>query len=457
MRGIRVSQIVGLVLAAIVAAGCGGGGGTVAGNNPPPTTQSAMAQIKFGDAPADSIVAFELTVNSVVLHSASGDVGVLSSPTRVEFIHNAGNFEPLSLKNIPAGTYTGATITVSNPEVKIIGATGTPVELATTLASNTANVTFNPAITAGSTPLVINFDLDVAASVVISGNTATVTPTFTASSNPVAQNENEQEAEDGEVEVTGAVASAGGNDFTINVDQTSQSLTFTTNSSTEFESPLTGVGSLTVGMIVEVHAVTQDDGSLLARKVEAEVEGANGLEVEGLVVSTTGSPVTQFVVVVQDETTPSSSAPGVGDNVTVNVDSNTRFRVHSDDVDLNNLPFTPTFDASTLSVAQRVEVDTDTSAASNITADKVKLQEQALTGVVSNYTPNGAQATFTLTVASDSAFARLTGQTTLTVFQQPNTRLKNLGSVTNGATVRVRGLLFSASGYQLVAERIGTP
>ncbi|HSE48747.1 MAG TPA: DUF5666 domain-containing protein [Terriglobales bacterium] len=457
MRGIRVSQVIGLVLATIVAVGCGGGGNTAAVNNPPPATQSAMAQIKFGDAPADSIVAFELTVNSVVLHSSAGDVSVLASPTRIELIHNAGNFEPLALRNIPAGAYTGATITVADPEVKVIGSTGQPVELAATLASNTANVTFSPAITVASSPLVINFDLNVAASVAISGNTATVTPTFTASSNPVAQNENEQEVEDGEVEVTGAVASAGGNSFSINVDQASQSLTFTTDSSTQFESPLTGVGSLTVEMIVEVHAVTQSDGSLLARKVEAEVEGADGLEVEGLVVSTTGSPVTQFVMVVQDETTPSSSAPAIGANVTVNLDGNTRFRLRSDKVDLSNLPFTPTFDASTLSVAQRVEVDTDTSAASTITADKVKLQEQALTGVVSGYTPNGSQASFTLTVASDSAFARLTGLTTLTVFQQPSTRLKNLSAVSNGATVRVRGLLFSNSGFKLVAERIGTP
>lgn len=457
MRGIRVSQVIGLVLAAILAAGCGGGGNTTAVNDPPPGTQSAVAQFKFGDAPADSIVAFELTVNSVVLHGSSGDVSVLASPTRIELIHNAGNFEPLAVRDIPAGAYTGATITVANPEVKVIDSTGQPVELATTLASNTANVAFSPAITVGSSPLVINFDFNVAASVVISGNSATVTPTFSASSANVAANENEQEVEDGEVEVSGSVASAGGASFSINVDQASQSLTFTTDSSTQFESPLTGVGSLTVGMIVEVHAVTQGDGTLLARKVEAEVEGVNGLEVEGLVVSTSGAPVTQFVMVVQDETTPSSSAPAIGANVTVNLDANTRFRLRSDDVDLNNLPFTPTFDASTLSVAQRVEVDTDTSAAATITADKVKLQEQALTGAVSGYTPNGSQASFTLTVASDSAFARLTGQTTLTVFQQSNTRLKGLTAVTNGAIVRVRGLLFSNGGYKLVAERIGTP
>ena len=457
MRGIRVSQILVLVFGAILAVGCGGGGGTVAANNPTTTTQTAMAQINFGDAPADSIVAFELTVNTVVLHGSGGDVSVLSSPTRLEFIHNAGNFEPLSLHNIPTGTYTGATITVSNPEVKVIGSSGSPVELTTTLSSNSANVPFNPSITVGTAPLFINFDLNVAASVSISSGSAIVTPTFTATSSPVAQNENEQENEDGEVEVTGSIASASGKSFTLNVNQTSGQLTFTTDSSTEFESPLVGVGSLTAGMIVEVKAVTESGGALLARKVEAEVEEANGLELEGLVVSTTGSPVTQFVMVVHDETTPGSAAPAVGDNVTVNISGDTRFRIHSDNVDLSNLSFTPTFDASTLSVAQRVESDTATSAASTVTADQIKLLLQAISGVVSNFSPNGPQASFTLTVPSDSAFARLTGQTSLTVFQQPGTELKELGAVSNGATVRVRGLLFANSGFQLVAERIGMP
>jgi hypothetical protein len=445
------------VFGVILAVGCGGGGGTVAGNNPMPTAQTAMAQINFGDAPADSIVAFELTVNTVVLHGSGGDISVVSSPTRIELIHNAGNFEPLSVHNIPAGTYTGATITVSGAEVKVIGSSGSPVELTTTLSSNTANVPFNPSITVGTSPLFINFDFNVAASVSISGNSATVMPTFAAISRPVAQNENEQEVEDGEVEVTGSVASANGNSFSLNVDQTSEQLTFTTNSSTEFESPLAGVGSLIAGMIVEVKAVTQSNGSLLARRIEAEVEEANGLEVEGLVVSTTGSPITQFMMVVHDETTPSSPAPAMGDTVTVNIGDNTRFRIHSDDVDLSNLPFTPSFDASALSVAQRVEADSAASTASTITAEQVRLQLQALSGVVSSYTPNGSQASFTLTVASDSAFARLTGQASLTVFQQPSTELKNMGAVSNGATVRVRGLLFNNSGFNLVAERIGTP
>jgi hypothetical protein len=73
-------------------------------------------------------------------------------------------------------------------------------------------------------------------------------------------------------------------------------------------------------------------------------------------------------------------------------------------------------------------------------------------------TSNASQATFTLTVASDSVFATLTGSTTLMAFQQPGTELLGLTAVGNGGAVRVRGLIFLCAGtYKLVASRIMGP
>jgi hypothetical protein len=455
MRTVRVLVSLALVLAVMAATGCGGG--STSNMTGTPSTQHASAHINIGDAPADGVVAFEVTVTSVVLHSTSGDVSVLGSPTEIELMHNSGTVESLAIMDVPAGTYTGATITVSKPEVKIVNSSGQTVELNATLASPTGDVAFNPNLVVGTDPVVVNFDLNVAASVAISGNNASVTPTFTATTGAVPMNATEQDGEDGEVEATGTVTNVSGTSFTITADQSSQSMTFSTDPSTEFESPLASVSSLSNGMIVEVHAVTQSDGSLLATKVDAEEEGAEGMEAEGLVVSTTGNPVTQFVVVVQDESSSSSSMPALGSNLTVNVDGNTQFKIHDHNVDLSNLPFTPTFDATTLSAGQSVDADSDATSSSTITASKVRLDEQSLTGTVSNFTQNGSQATFTLTVASDSAFASLTGTTTVTVFQQANTHLDGISSVTNGSTVRVRGLLFANSGFQFVAEKIGHP
>jgi hypothetical protein len=118
----------------------------------------------------------------------------------------------------------------------------------------------------------------------------------------------------------------------------------------------------------------------------------------------------------------------------------------------------PRFDATSLAKAQNVEADTDNPSSTSVIAQAVELQPQAIVGTVTAYAQSGTQATFALTVPSDSAFAMLTGSTTAVVFQQSSTELKGVTTISNGDTVRVRGLLFLDLGtYKLVASRIGKP
>src|SRR5207245_8042233 len=92
---------------------------------------------------------------------------LLSTPNYIEFVHEAGTLEPLTVAHVPAGTYNGATLSVSNPQVVVvIGAT--PTKVPATLSSPTVNVTFAN-ITVGTTPLFINFDLDLANSIPLNG------------------------------------------------------------------------------------------------------------------------------------------------------------------------------------------------------------------------------------------------------------------------------------------------
>lgn len=77
---------------------------------------------------------------------------------------------------------------------------------------------------------------------------------------------------------------------------------------------------------------------------------------------------------------------------------------------------------------------------------------------MSNYISNGSSATFTLNLAPDSAFFKLTGVSAINVYQQPGTELKDLTSVSSGAIVRVLGLLFyDGANYQFVASTIIQP
>jgi hypothetical protein len=118
------------------------------------------------------------------------------------------------------------------------------------------------------------------------------------------------------------------------------------------------------------------------------------------------------------------------------------------------------FDANNVAAGQRVEADSDSESdeqhdssgsGNSTTGNRIRLQQQELQGTISNL--NGT--TFTLTVAGDSAFALLSGKTTVTVRLQNNTNTEVTPA--NGANVRVRGLLFftgSSSSYTMVASDV---
>jgi hypothetical protein len=90
-------------------------------------------------------------------------------------------------------------------------------------------------------------------------------------------------------------------------------------------------------------------------------------------------------------------------------------------------------------------------------ADKIKLQQQAVSGTVSNFTAGvGGAATFDLNLPSDgsSYLTILSSEVVVHVFQQPGTN-NRFGTVTNGSTVRVRGLLFwTGTTYNMIARRV---
>jgi len=60
-----------------------------------------------------------------------------------------------------------------------------------------------------------------------------------------------------------------------------------------------------------------------------------------------------------------------------------------------------------------------------------------------------------LTVPADSAFAKLTGKTSVTVCQRATTLLTGAANVSIGSVVQARGLLFNDAGaLRLVATRV---
>lgn len=456
------TNIITIVIAALLAGvACGGGTSSPPGGGGGGGASTTVAQVKIGDAPADRVITFEVTVGPITMTPTTGSaVTVLSATRRLELTHLSGTNEPLALFNIPQWAYTSATLTISNPEVVFINNLGQIVKLQPVF-NQAVTVSFSPAFTVGASAPVVNIDLNVANSLTFDGqgnvNGVKISPSSFALATSAVAGQNEQEFENGELEdTTGAVSSVSGSTFVLALGS-GMSLTFATDANTEFKDGA-ALASM-ANMVVTVEGATKSDGTLYAKEIEG-VETAGGAEVEGLISHVTGNPVTQLTFTADDGSGSGMDDTKVGSNFSVDV-SGAGYKVDKGNIDtsgIGGLPATPNFpfDGSTVHAGQRVEIESHNSVSgSSLNAEKVKLQQQAVSGTVSGLSGT-APTTFTLTVAADSAFAMLSGSTTVTVFWQPGTDLHNLShTLTNGDAVRIRGLVFfTGTKFNMIARRI---
>jgi hypothetical protein len=401
-------------------------------------------------------------VTALVLTSSSGstvDVVPPGSSVHIEVIHLSATAEPLAVLDIPHGTYVSGTITLANGKVAFVNpADGSIIEQdfpGPFTVSFSPNLVVCPFRCEGplpdSPPLSVNLDFDVPQSLTIVGTTATLSPVVLVSSEAVPTDTSIQDEESGKLEdLTGTVTSVGSSSFVLQVGSIAQPLTIFVDSQTDFEN-VTGLPSLTTGMIVEVDAVTQSDGALLATKLEAEIDLGVEIEqkAEGFIVAIAGSQLTILL-----HRAEGAGAPEVGSQLTVSTDSSTVFVLEDDDVDLGGLSF-PAFDSfADLAIGQEVEVETVTTFADPV--QKVKLEVQTIAGNATSQTGNQ----FVLSLDTDSAFRILSGHGDIDFFVQPGTELEDISTIALGSRVRVRGLLFFDpvfARYRLVASKVAGP
>ena len=453
----KLTSIFMLAILIALAVGCGGGGSSL-GSNPTPTPGAGAnsAQVRFGDAPADSVIAFEVSVSALSLTPAGGGAAVsvaVPANNRIELTHASGKFEPFVAGNLPQGTFSAANLTLANSELTFLTTTGTPVHI-NGPASASITVPLSPNLTIGSSPLVLNIDVNVAASITTAAgvvNGIAFTPAsfnITAKAPGVAGN---QQDDDGEIEdVQGTVTAVNGSSFTFKVGQTGSLMTFNTDGTTEFKDGVTSVAAL-LNQVVTVEGFTRADGSLFAKEIEG-LESNTGAEVEGLITAISGTTLT---VNAQDGIGNGFDDTKIGASFSVNIAglNASKFRVKAGNGFGGGLPSaTFPFDATTVHQGQRIEVDTNAAvppASGPISPDKINLQQQGVSGVVANAAAN----TFDIDLATDSALRTISGQTVVHVTKTTSTDSRV--AVSNGGTVQVRGLLFwNGTSWQMIARRI---
>jgi len=229
--------------------------------------------------------------------------------------------------------------------------------------------------------------MNMASSVAIdnSGN-VTMTPTMTASMNPCCTGNSQDPANGGMEHMTGTVMSSSGNSFAMSMMQSSQNISVTTGSSTQFEG-MGGMGGMSNGMIVMVDATMQSDGIFMAQKVKSVMSMSAGSMAGGLVTGTTGNPVTQLTLVMHEGEGTGMTGSYLAGTTTVDVSPTATFNIDTDNMDMSNLPFTPVFDSSTVLNGQRVETVSSTGmmqgggmdgmmGGGTITASEIDLEQQ---------------------------------------------------------------------------------
>lgn len=427
--------------------------------------QNAMVQVNLGDAPADNLLAVNMNVNAMSLTSTSGgEVPVLTTTRPMEVVQWMGTVAPLALASVPQGTYSGATLSLGGATVTFVDPTTGQIVQRTVPGPMTVNVAFDPPLSATASPMVVNLDMNMGASISIdtSGN-VTVTPAMSAVTNPVVAGSSNPE-DGGMHGVMGSVGGISGGMFSLSMPQGLTDSTLTTNAGTQFAG-LAGLGMMMNNMLVSVDATPQVDGTWIANRVQSRM-GAGGSMAAGVVTALSGNPPTQATIVMRQGIGFGMRSANLAGTATINIDDGTQFAIDAGSVDLTGLPFTPQFDRTHLSKGQSIDAWSDAPmmqgggmggmmGGATVTASSIQLEEQGVRGTVSAYVLNGTEASFTLTLPTDSALARLTGASTMTVYQRSGTQLRGLSSIVDGNLLLVRGLLFLDNGvYRLVASRI---
>src|SRR5580698_10921232 len=128
----RFLSLTGLVALALSFAGCNGVSNSSSTQN---STPQGQVFATGEDAPVSSVIAFNITINSITLNNGSTTAQVLSTPTRVDFGQLVGLRSLLGFNTVAAGTYTSATFTFATsnpaPSINYVDLTTNPPSIST--------------------------------------------------------------------------------------------------------------------------------------------------------------------------------------------------------------------------------------------------------------------------------------------------------------------------------------
>ena len=343
-----------VIAAAILISSCGSSSSTDV-ISPTPTT-SGQFVLMATDAPICSVASFNVTITSVELTPQSGGspVSVIESsdPVTVDFASLMGFNTLLDLGSVPEGTYSQVTFTfMPNPQLMVFeGNPPVVTAIDATLTQTTVKATINPALVVSTdTPGGLTLDFRLFQSI----QTDPVTGQITGTVDPAirvfpavitsADGLGVIDELDGVVQTVTATSSNTNftGSFTLQV-KTTRTFQVNVTSDTQFDG-VADLASMTQGLFVEVDAIVDQQGNIVARNVVAEsASDATTAAFVGPVLSVamdTGGKATQLTMFVRTEHPDVSAVVPLLSTVEVTVSTETGFRIAKQGTDASPLPF----------------------------------------------------------------------------------------------------------------------
>lgn len=450
-----------------VTAGCGGGG-----QQPPPTPSNTQVTVVQSASGNDQLNSFVVDLQSLTLTNQAGGLVTLEAQAEpLEFMHVNAGIEPLVTTTIPSGTYTAATMTLSNSSFlcTTISNTG-PLETSTFSDDPIppANVTVNlptPIVITGAS-MTLNLEMLVESSAALSscdvlggGVTFAITPTFDlVPANFSAQATNPA---NGKVEgMNGQVSSVNmaGSSFLLSLPmvEAPRTVTVTTGTATAFQG-INSFASLAAGSLVNIDGIVQADGSLAATRVAVNDPNATA-SAQGPIIQTSAAiPVFLLAGTQAQGNLFSNGAAPIGLPYSL---GNATFQISGELSNVNSLPFTPTVAAANLVPGQVVAVSTTATTVSPepiyVPAETVTLMPQLVDGTVFGTSTAGNFTVYSVSLAPYELLADLAvqpGQNSLLttpnqmqVYVDSSTQLLNSQQLAVNGVFRFYGLVFNDHG-----------
>ena len=316
-------------LGIVLMTGCGGaGGGSSSTTTTPVVTEPPGSLVTFGtDAPICDVQSFVVTMTSAsLIPSGSGSpVPVISTaPATVDFGRLTDFTTILGTASVAPGTYSQLQMTLTSPQLTVLNTSTsppTPQPVTASFSNNstteTLTVDISPALTISSnstTGVMMDFNLRKSLQVDANGQvTGTVDPMFTLTPATVSGTTvGEADSLYGIVQSVNTTTPPSGftGSFTLAVhDGVGQTLTILANSSTDFEGDgVTGLSNLQPNTFVEVDAIVNTSGQIIAQEVDAEEQVSAASQKSaflGKIISITrdesSGNATSFTLIVDDE------------------------------------------------------------------------------------------------------------------------------------------------------------